>query len=101
MLYVAAAKGVLANDRDPEGGALAVTQVRSGPSHGQIQWAANGSFTYTPEQNFAGTDSFEYVVRDRARQRGHRARHLQVSNSPTVHAPMTTNTTPSRTRGCA
>lgn len=53
-----AAPGVLGNDTDPDGGMTAVKV--SGPAHGTLALNANGSFTYTPEGNFSGTDSFTY-----------------------------------------
>ncbi len=35
-----------------------------GPAHGQLQLAADGSFTYTPDPDYAGPDSFLYKVTD-------------------------------------
>jgi hypothetical protein len=81
-LKVSAAKGLLANDRDPDGDALSVMQIRSGPEHGQIQWSADGSFTYTPQHNYAGSDRFEYVVGDAADGRSSAIVTLKVSNKP-------------------
>ncbi|MCV7283088.1 tandem-95 repeat protein, partial [Mycolicibacterium flavescens] len=54
---------VLTNDTDADGDPLTATVV-SGPSHGGLQWNSNGSFTYTPNENYAGTDSFTYAVSD-------------------------------------
>ena len=34
----------------------------SAPAHGQLKLHADGSFTYQPEKDFIGTDSFEYRV---------------------------------------
>ncbi|MEA4849376.1 MAG: tandem-95 repeat protein, partial [Clostridiaceae bacterium] len=36
----------------------------SDPSHGTITVNSNGTFTYTPEANFSGTDSFTWSVSD-------------------------------------
>ncbi len=58
-----AAPGVLANDRDPEGARLVAVKV-SDPANGSVALAADGSFTYTPAQDFAGTDSFTYAASD-------------------------------------
>jgi len=55
--------GVAGNDADPEGSALSVTLV-AGPAHGALVLNANGSFSYTPEANFDGADSFTYKVDD-------------------------------------
>ncbi|MCH8042774.1 MAG: tandem-95 repeat protein, partial [Planctomycetes bacterium] len=59
LLSVPAASGVLANDSDTQGGSLsAVLEVDA--QHGNLVLAADGSFTYLPEENFFGTDSFSY-----------------------------------------
>jgi large repetitive protein len=59
------APGILGNDADPEGDPLAASLV-SGPLHGTLSLAADGSVTYTPEANFSGTDGFSYLVNDGA-----------------------------------
>jgi VCBS repeat-containing protein len=55
--------GVLANDSDPDGDSLSAVLV-SGPSHGSLKLNADGSFTYTPDATFAGSDSFTYEAQD-------------------------------------
>ena len=57
------APGVLSNDTDADGDALTATSV-SGPTHGNLHFNANGSFTYTPAVNYFGPDSFIYKVSD-------------------------------------
>jgi VCBS repeat-containing protein len=57
------APGVLANDLDGDGDALTATLV-SGPASGSLALNADGSFTYTPDANFSGTDSFVYAASD-------------------------------------
>ena len=62
-LVVVAAAGILANDTDPDGNplqALLITNV----TDGTLALNADGSFTYTPDPNFAGTDSFTYQAGD-------------------------------------
>ncbi len=54
-----AAPGVLGNDTNPLAGALSAT-LESGPLNGTLSLAADGSFTYTPNQGFTGDDSFTY-----------------------------------------
>lgn len=54
-----AAPGVLANDHDAEGNAMAA-QLASGPAHGALTLAANGAFKFVPAAGYAGTDSFTY-----------------------------------------
>jgi VCBS repeat-containing protein len=55
--------GVLGNDSDVEGDGLTASLV-SGPSNGTLTLNADGTFTYTPNANFNGTDSFTYVAND-------------------------------------
>jgi hypothetical protein len=59
-----AATGVLANDL---GTGISVTGHTS-PTHGALVIAADGSFTYTPTANFAGTDTFTYTLTDSSAQ---------------------------------
>jgi hypothetical protein len=57
------APGVLANDSDPDGDPLTAI-LRSGPSDGSLTLNSNGSFTYKPDLNFYGSDSFTYRAND-------------------------------------
>jgi subtilisin-like proprotein convertase family protein len=54
---------VLANDSDPDGDAISAVKA-SDPAHGTVALAADGSFTYTPQPGFSGSDSFTYRSRD-------------------------------------
>ncbi|MDQ0723756.1 putative repeat protein (TIGR02543 family) [Paenibacillus sp. W4I10] len=49
------APGVLSNDSD---GSTAI--LKSGPMNGTLVMNANGAFTYTPNANYVGSDSFTY-----------------------------------------
>ncbi|MFC6199586.1 tandem-95 repeat protein, partial [Ponticaulis profundi] len=62
-LAVDATNGVLANDTDVEGDTLTASLV-TGVSNGTLTFNADGSFTYVPDVNFNGTDSFTYRVND-------------------------------------
>ncbi|SER06606.1 RHS repeat-associated core domain-containing protein [Nitrosomonas sp. Nm51] len=55
--------GVLTNDTDAEGDALTAAVVDE-PSQGVLNLNADGSFTYTPNAGFAGTDTFTYRAFD-------------------------------------
>ncbi len=55
--------GLLANDSDPNGKTLTAV-LNTGPSSGSLSLHADGSFTYTPNHNFLGTDSFTYFASD-------------------------------------
>jgi VCBS repeat-containing protein len=57
------ATGVLANDSDPDSNPL-TAELGTEPSHGTLTLNANGSFTYTPDVNYYGTDSFTYRAND-------------------------------------
>jgi hypothetical protein len=59
-----AAPGVLANDFDVEGDAFVLnTTPISGPAAGNsLALNEDGSFTYTPDSLFSGTDSFVYEI---------------------------------------
>ena len=62
-LTVNAAQGVLANDSAPNSDAMNAVLV-SGPSSGSLALNPDGSFTYTPNSGFLGTDSFTYEAKD-------------------------------------
>ncbi|MBA7598743.1 MAG: tandem-95 repeat protein [Calditrichaeota bacterium] len=62
-LAIDALSGVLANDSDPDGDPLTAEPVSS-PSNGSLTLNADGAFTYTPQADFNGTDSFTYAVSD-------------------------------------
>jgi CshA-type fibril repeat protein len=56
---------VLTNDSDSDGDNLSVsTTPVSAPLHGTLTLNSNGSFTYVPDANYNGTDSFVYSVMD-------------------------------------
>jgi PKD repeat protein len=58
-----AAPGVLDNDIDADGNPL-TSVLATGVSNGILTLNADRSFTYTPNTNFAGTDSFTYLAND-------------------------------------
>jgi hypothetical protein len=62
-LMTLASPGVLANDADPEADPMTAVLV-SGPTSGTLVLNSNGSFTYTPNAGFLGTDSFTYRAND-------------------------------------
>jgi VCBS repeat-containing protein len=57
----AASGNVLANDSDDDALTASLT---TGPLNGTVTLAANGSYTYTPNANYNGSDSFAYRVTD-------------------------------------
>ena len=56
-LHIAATAGVLTND---EGSVPTTAAVLTGPAHGTLTLAADGSFDYTPTAGFVGIDGFTY-----------------------------------------
>src|SRR5206468_6467456 len=59
------APGVLGNDHDVEGDPFTAT-LFSRPGHGLLDLNLDGSFTYQPEADFNGADSFAYRPHDGA-----------------------------------
>jgi VCBS repeat-containing protein len=57
------APGVLANDTDLDGDALTAKKATN-PGHGSVTVNASGSFTYTPQHDYVGSDSFAYFAND-------------------------------------
>jgi VCBS repeat-containing protein len=58
-----AAPGVIANDTDEESNPLTATVV-TGPAHGSLSLASDGSFLYNHDGTDSGNDSFTYTVND-------------------------------------
>ncbi|RZL00316.1 MAG: tandem-95 repeat protein, partial [Rubrivivax sp.] len=60
---VLSGSSVLANDTDAEGDGLTAVLVQ-GPAHGTLVLNSDGSFTYTPDADFNGSDGFSYKASD-------------------------------------
>jgi hypothetical protein len=84
-----AAPGVLGNDTGASGVALTAILV-SGPGNGLLKLNADGSFTYTPNRGYTGSDSFTYKA----------AAASLTSNVASVSVTVLTNT-PICTVNCA
>ncbi|MCU0545336.1 MAG: Ig-like domain-containing protein [Oscillatoriaceae cyanobacterium Prado104] len=63
VLNVPVADGILTNDSDSDGDSL-TANLLTNPSSGTLSFNNDGSFTYTPNPGFIGTDSFTYSVSD-------------------------------------
>lgn len=64
ILVVTDADGVLENDLNPENLPLTAELVSGkGPSFGALVFNGDGSFRYTPNPDFSGTDSFYYRIK--------------------------------------
>jgi RHS repeat-associated protein len=62
-LNVPSTSGVLANDTDPDSDPLTAVLV-TGTSNGALNLNTDGSFTYSPNSDFNGWDSFTYKAND-------------------------------------
>lgn len=60
---VAVQGNVLTNDSDPEQGTLTAALV-TGPANSTLQLNTDGTFTYTPNAGYTGTDSYVYRACD-------------------------------------
>ncbi|QTA84808.1 Immunoglobulin domain-containing protein [Desulfonema magnum] len=57
------APGILANDSDPDSNPLTAVKV-SDPANGSVSLDTDGAFSYTPNGNYHGSDSFTYKAND-------------------------------------
>jgi hypothetical protein len=55
--------GLLANDESP-GGAPLVVELRQAPLHGVLALGSDGAFSYVPEADWSGSDTFRYAITD-------------------------------------
>jgi subtilisin-like proprotein convertase family protein len=77
---------VLANDGDANGDALTALPA-SGPAHGTLALAPNGTFTYTPEAGFTGRDAFTYTASDGAESSAPASATITVTEQPVTPPP--------------
>jgi VCBS repeat-containing protein len=56
--------GVLDGSSDADGPGPITAAAVTSPQHGTLTLNADGSFVYTPNINYAGTDSFTYTAKD-------------------------------------
>ncbi len=84
-LTVDANHGVLANDTDPSTSAqpLAAALI-SGPANGKLSFNPDGSFSYTPNANYLGSDSFTYQDNDGTANSNVATVNITVEEPPTA-----------------
>ena len=93
-----AGPGVLENDTDVDGDALNAV-LASGPAYGTLTMNPDGSFTYTPNANYNGPDSFTYKANDGTADSN--IATVSAYGQPgrtTRRSRATTSTAPTRTR---
>ncbi len=80
------------NDRDPNGDNLIYTTTPvEGPFHGTVSIAADGSFAYTPDSAYYGSDYFAYEVCDNGTPSLCARATAYISVLPVNHAPLATD----------
>jgi VCBS repeat-containing protein len=79
-----AAPGVLGNDSDVDGPSLSAILVSPAAS-GTVTLNANGSFSYSPNLNFTGTDSFTYQATDGIAESAVATVTISVTPKPTSY----------------
>ncbi len=84
---------VLANDADPEGAALTAA-IQAQPQNGTVTLNADGSFQYTPDADWHGTDTFTYEASDGTGGKGSGTVTVTVAavNDPPVAGAKTATT---------
>jgi len=85
---------VLANDSDPDGDPLTITNV-SAPGFGSATVESDGTVTYAPNANASGTDTFTYTISDGAF--GSDTATVTVDVAPVNDAPTAASTSGSGT----
>ncbi len=76
---------LLANDSDPNGDPITInTTPVTPPSNGTLMINPDGTFTYVPNNGFAGTDSFEYEICDDSGACGTAIAVVTIFNEPPV-----------------
>ena len=63
-LDTALSGNVLDNDTHSVSGVTLTVVGNTSPAHGSLSISSSGAFTYTPNSNFSGLDSFFYTVED-------------------------------------
>ncbi len=66
QLFVSESQSILMNDFDTDGPLPLVAILDNDVSHGDLLIFDNGSFIYTPNENFSGIDFFTYMAYDGA-----------------------------------
>ena len=74
------APGVLGND---SGAGISVT-ANGTPAHGSVTVASDGSFSYVPDSNYQGGDTFTYTVTSASSETASATVHLTVDNAAPV-----------------
>jgi hypothetical protein len=85
--------GVLGNDSDIDGDSLSASLVTN-VAHGTLVLQPDGSFVYTPDAGYAGTDSFTYTAHDASAGSNNATVSFQIADTqpPAITASVATST---------
>ncbi|MCP4111750.1 MAG: tandem-95 repeat protein [Desulfobacteraceae bacterium] len=89
-LTINASSGVLANDSDIDNDPLSTVKI-SDPANGVLKLNNDGSFSYTPNTGYIGSDSFTYKASDGTSDSDVAA--VTITVSPVVSKPLANNET--------
>lgn len=84
---------VLSNDADADGDTLTAT-VATAPTYGSLALNADGSFTYTPNTNYTGSDTFSCTAADGYGGTATATVSIMVANTPAPVGVSDSYTTP-------
>ncbi|MED4054866.1 Ig-like domain-containing protein [Niallia taxi] len=87
-LTIGSEKSILANDEDVDNDNLQAILVK-GPANGLLVLNADGTFTYTPDKDYSGKDSFTYKATDGKLESAEQTVELEVkavNDTPTADA---------------
>lgn len=79
---------VMTNDYDPEATAILVTPETKATAHGQVVINADGTFVYTPNADYNGTDTFTYQICDSYSPAGCSTGTVNITINPVQDAPI-------------
>lgn len=86
---------VYAKDRD--GDDLTFSVTGPGPAHGSLDFHSDGTYSYTPDADFNGSDGFDFLVSDG--QGGTATAHVDLQITPENDAPVIDEDIPVATSG--
>ncbi len=90
---------VLTNDRDPDNGPAPLSvQSNTTPTQGRVSLNADGRFSYTPNADYNGIDSFSYTITDGAATA---SATVKLTIGPVNDAPIAVNGTLTTAQGTA
>lgn len=75
------APGVLGNDSDPEGDKMTALLFTE-PQHGDVILNPDGSFSYTPDPNYFGQDTFVYRASDGVASSANTTVTINIADAP-------------------